>query len=85
MTKQDIFASFAETIEDFSGVPADDVTLTADLVDDLGIDSLTMVEIIVSAQEKFSIEIPDADLMYLKTVQDIVSYVDRVQRDGVSA
>jgi acyl carrier protein len=85
MTKQDIFESFAATIEDFAGVPADDVTLTADLVEDLGIDSLTMVEIIVSAQEKFSIEIPDADLMYLKTVQDIVSYVDRVQRAGVSA
>jgi acyl carrier protein len=44
-----------------------------------------MVEIITSAQDRFGIEIPDEDLKYLVTVQDVVSYVRRVQSESVSA
>jgi acyl carrier protein len=85
MTGREIFVGFAEIVEEFTEVPASNVTLRADLADDLGIDSLSMVEIIVSAQDKFSVEVPDADLKLLRTVQDVVSYVQRVQRSGVSA
>ncbi len=85
MTEQEILAGFAETIEEFAGVPAAQVTLEADLTDDLSIDSLSMVEVIGSVQDKFSVEIPDEDLKDLKTVQDVVSYVQRTQRSGVSA
>ena len=85
MTELEIFEGFAKTIEEFAGVPASEVTLEADLADDLNIDSLSMVEIIVSAQDKFSIEIPDKDLKDLKTVQDVVGYVQSAQRSGVSA
>jgi acyl carrier protein len=85
MTEHEIFVGFADIVEDFTEVPASNVTLEAELADDLNIDSLSMVEIIVSAQDKFSVEIPDADLKRLRTVQDVVSYVQRVQRSGVSA
>jgi acyl carrier protein len=85
MAEQDIFAGFAATVEEFAGRPASDVTLEADLVADLDIDSLTMVEIIVSAQDKFGVEIPDADLKDLRTVQDVVGYVQRAQRSSVGA
>jgi acyl carrier protein len=85
MTEQEIFAGFAETVEQFSGTPASDVTLEADLTEDLDIDSLTMVEVIVSAQDKFGVEIPDEDLKDLQTVQDVVNYVLRAQRSGVTA
>jgi len=85
MTENAIFADFAEIVEEFTGVPAGDVTLQADLGDDLDIDSLCLVEIVTSVQERFLIEIPDEDLKNLKTVQDVVSYVRRVQRSGVSA
>lgn len=85
MTEHEIFVGFAATVEEFVGTPASDVTLEADLTEDLNIDSLTMVEIIVSAQDKFDVEIPDEDLKDLRTVQDVVSYVQRVQRSGVKA
>lgn len=85
MTEQEILACLAEIIEEFTGVPASEVTLGADLASDLDIDSLSMVEIIVSAQDKFSIEIPDKDLKQLRAVQDVVNYVQRVQHSDISA
>ena len=51
-------------------------------MNDLDIDSLSMVEIAVAAQDKFGVEIPDDELKNLKTVQDVVLFV---QRSGVSA
>jgi acyl carrier protein len=85
MTEHEIFDGFAATVEEFAEKPASEVTLEADLVEDLDIDSLTMVEIIVSAQDKFGIEIPDADLKDLRTVQDVVDYIQRAQRSSVGA
>jgi acyl carrier protein len=85
MTEHEILAGFAASITKFAGTPASQVTPAADLTDDLNIDSLVLVEIIVSVQDKFGIEIPDEDLRDLKTVQDVVSYVQRAQRAGISA
>lgn len=85
MTEHEIFVDFAKIIAECTGVPASNVTLGADLADDPDIDSLSMVEIIVSAQDRFSVEIPDEELKHLQTVQDVVSYVRRVQRSDVSA
>jgi acyl carrier protein len=53
------------------------VTPEKTFVDDLDIDSLSMVEIAVAAQDKFGVEIPDDQLKDLKTVQDVVDYVKR--------
>jgi acyl carrier protein len=80
MTEQEIFAGFAETIEEFTGVPADEVGIDASLADDLDIDSLSMIELVVATQDRFGIEIPDEDLRPLKTVRDVVGYVRRAQR-----
>ncbi len=63
-------------------MPADQVTPDKTFVDDLDIDSLSMVEIAVAAQDKFGVEIPDDQLKDLKTVQDVVDYV---KRSAVSA
>jgi acyl carrier protein len=85
MTEHEIFIGFAATIEMFAGTPAGDVTLESDLAEDLDIDSLTMIEIIVSTQDKFGVEISDKDLKDLRTVQDVVGYVQRVQHSGAKA
>ena len=77
MTDQEILAGLAEIIEEIAGVPADEVTPDKTFVDDLDIDSLSMVEIAVAAQDKFAVEIPDDQLKDLKTVQDVVSYVSK--------
>ena len=54
-----------------------EVTLTAELKDDLGIDSLAVVDLATSIEEDFDIEIPDEDLENIKTVGDIVDYLNR--------
>ena len=82
MSAQEILAGLGEIIDEIAGVPADEVTPDKTFVDDLDIDSLSMVEIAVAAQDKFGVEIPDDELKNLKTVQDVVNFV---QRSGVSA
>jgi acyl carrier protein len=82
MTEQEILTGLGEIIDEIAGVPADEVTPDKTFVDDLDIDSLSMVEIAVAAQDKFGVEIPDDELKNLKTVQDVVVFV---QRSGISA
>ena len=79
MTDQEILAGLAEIIDEIAGVPADEVTPEKNFVDDLDIDSLSMVEIAVAAQDKFGVEIPDEQLKDLKTVQDVIDYVRRAE------
>ena len=75
MTDQEILAGLGEIVEEIAGVPADEVTPSKSFVDDLDIDSLSMVEIAVAAQDKFGVEIPDDQLKDLATVQDVVNFV----------
>jgi acyl carrier protein len=75
MTEQEILAGLGEIIEEIAGVPADEVTPGKSFVDDLDIDSLSMVEIAVAAQDRFGVEIPDDQLKDLTTVQDVVNFV----------
>jgi acyl carrier protein len=77
MTEQEILAGLGEIIDEVAGVPADQVAPDKTFVDDLDIDSLSMVEIAVAAQDKFGVEIPDDQLKDLKTVQDVIDYVRR--------
>jgi acyl carrier protein len=76
-TEQEILVGIAEIIDEIAGVPADEVTPEKNFVDDLDIDSLSMVEIAVAAQDKFGVEIPDDQLKDLKTVQDVITYVHK--------
>jgi acyl carrier protein len=75
MNDQEILAGLGEIVEEIAGVPADEVTPGKSFVDDLDIDSLSMVEIAVAAQDKFGVEIPDDQLKDLATVQDVVTFV----------
>ena len=77
MTDQEILAGLGEIVEEIAGVPADEVTPNKSFVDDLDIDSLSMVEIAVAAQDKFGVEIPDDQLKDLSTVQDVVNFVSK--------
>jgi acyl carrier protein len=79
MTEQVILEGLGEIIDEVAGVPAAEVTPEKTFVDDLDIDSLSMVEIAVAAQDKFGVEIPDEQLKDLKTVQDVIDYVRRAE------
>lgn len=75
MSEQEILSGLAEIVNEIAGVPAEDVRPEKSFVDDLDIDSLSMVEIAVAAQDKFGIEIPDDELKNLKTVRDVIKYI----------
>ena len=56
---------------------ADEVTLESTCIDDLGADSLDIVELIMAFEEEFNVEIPDEAAEKIKTVQDVVNYIDQ--------
>ncbi len=58
------------------GVEEDEVTLEASFTDDLGADSLDIVELVMAFEEEFGIEIPDEDAEKISTVRDAVNYID---------
>ncbi len=58
-------------------VDAESVTPDASFVDDLGADSLDIVELVMTMEEEFDLEIPDEDAEKLKTVQDVASYLNK--------
>jgi len=76
-SKAEILAGLAEIVEEVAGIEADDVLEEKSFVDDLDIDSLSMVEIAVQAEDKFGVKIPDDELANLKTVGDAVAYIAR--------
>ena len=59
------------------GSEADEVTLESTFIDDLGADSLDIVELIMAFEEEFNVEIPDEAAEKIKTVQDVVNYLDQ--------
>ena len=76
VTNEEIRSTLAEIVEEVAGVAADDVSLEKSFVDDLDIDSLSLVEIAVQAEDKFGVKVPDDELASIKTVGDAVDYID---------
>ena len=77
MSNEEITQGLATIVEEVAGVDAEDVTNEKSFVDDLDIDSLSMVEIAVQAEDKFGVKIPDDELANLKTVGDAVNYITK--------
>lgn len=65
-----------EILKDTMDIDESKITLDTKLKEDLELDSLDSVELIMSAEEEFGIEIPDEDVMNFKTVNDIVNYIE---------
>jgi acyl carrier protein len=82
MTEQDILAAFAEVVHEVTHITPSRVTPDKSFVNDLDIDSLSMVEIATAAEDRFSVSIPDEALADLKTVGDAVAYIAKA---GVAA
>ena len=79
---EEIRAELAEIVTEVTGIPADDVQLDKSFTDDLDVDSLSMVEVVVAAEEKFDVRIPDDAVKDLKTVGDAVSYIEKAQANA---
>ena len=78
-TTEEIRADLAEIVNEVAGIPVEDVQLDKSFVDDLDVDSLSMVEVVVAAEEKFGVSIPDDEVKNLQTVGDAVSFIENAQ------
>ena len=78
-SEQEILSGLADIVNEETGLPADAVELDKSFTDDLDIDSLSMMTIVVNAEEKFGIRIPDEDVKNLATVRDAASYIAQAQ------
>jgi len=79
LSEQEILSGLAEIVNEETGLPADAVQSDRSFTDDLDIDSLSMMTIVVNAEERFGVRIPDDDVKNLKTVADAVSYIQSAQ------
>lgn len=75
MSPEEIFDKVKEIIVEQLGVAEDSITREASFIDDLGADSLDIVELVMALEEEFDIEIPDADAEKVVTVGDVVDYL----------
>jgi acyl carrier protein len=79
VSNDDIRTGLADILEEVAGVMPADVTEDKSFTEDLDVDSLSMVEIALAAEERFGVKIPDDELANLKTVGDAVSYIEKAQ------
>lgn len=79
MTDQEIFDRVKKVTVEKLSVKEDEVVATASFQEDLGADSLDVVELVMALEEEFGTEIPDDDVTNLKTVQNAVDYIKSKQ------
>ncbi|MDP9241151.1 MAG: acyl carrier protein [Actinomycetota bacterium] len=77
MTKDEIQTGLAEILEEVAGILPADVSAEKSFTDDLDVDSLSMVEVVVAAEERFDVKIPDDEVKNLRTVGDAVDYIEK--------
>lgn len=71
-----VFEKVAEILAEQLDVNADEITLATELVDDLGADSLDLVDLVMTLEDEFDLEISDDDIESVRTVGDIVKYLE---------
>ncbi|ASQ30907.1 acyl carrier protein [Campylobacter avium LMG 24591] len=69
----------AVVVEQLS-VDGDSVKMESKIIDDLGADSLDVVELIMALEEKFGVEIPDSDAEKLVKIEDVVNYIENLKK-----
>ncbi|MEN2776260.1 acyl carrier protein [Acetivibrio clariflavus] len=70
-----MFEKIKKIIVDQLGVEEDEITMESSFIDDLGADSLDIVELIMALEEEFDLEIPDSEAEKITTVGDVVEYI----------
>ncbi|MBE2254383.1 MAG: acyl carrier protein [Myxococcaceae bacterium] len=76
MTAQNIEAKVKSIIADQLGVSEDEIKMESSFIEDLGADSLDIVELVMAMEEEFEIEIPDEEAENIKTVGDAINYIN---------
>ena len=78
-SEQEILSGLDEIVNEETGVAVDDVQSDKSFTEDLDIASLSMMTIVVNAEERFGVRIPDDDVKGLRTVGDAVNYIQKAQ------
>ena len=76
MSEKEIFQRLKTIVVDQLGVNEENVTMEATFVDDLAADSLDIVELVMTIEEEFDLEIPDSDAEKIVTIGDVVKYIE---------
>ncbi len=76
MTVANVEQKVKNIIAEQLGVGEDEIKLTSSFIEDLGADSLDIVELVMAMEEEFEVEIPDEEAENIKTVQDAVNYIN---------
>ena len=71
-----VFDTVKNLISELLGVEADDITEASNIQDDLGVDSLDVVNLVMALEDEFDIEIPEDQVKNIKTVGDIVKFIE---------
>ena len=79
LSQQEVLAGLAELVNDETGIAADAVQMDKSFTDDLDIDSISMMTIVVNAEDKFGVKIPDEEVKNLITVADAVNFITAAQ------
>ena len=75
LSQADVLAGLKEIVEEVAGIPAASIELGKNFRNDLEVDSLSMVEVVVAAEEKFGVKIPDEEVTKMATVGDAVNFI----------
>ncbi|MFY9331928.1 MAG: acyl carrier protein [Candidatus Nanopelagicales bacterium] len=73
----EILDGLAAIVNEVAGVPVADVQPDKAFIDDLDIDSLSMVEVVMAAEDKWDVKIPDSEVKNLRTVGDAVAFIEK--------
>ena len=75
LSQSEVLAGLAEIVNDETGIATEAVQLDKSFTDDLDIDSISMMTIVVNAEDKFGVKIPDEEVKNLITVGDAVNFI----------
>ncbi len=78
LSQAEVLVGIKEIVEEVAGIPAASVEMDKNFTDDLDVDSLSMVEVVVAAEERFGVKIPDDQVSDLATVGDAVNFIVKV-------
>lgn len=79
LSQNEVLSGLAEIVNEETGIDTESVKMEKSFVDDLDIDSISMMTIVVNAEEKFSVKIPDDEVKNLITVGDAVNFITQAQ------
>jgi acyl carrier protein len=79
LSQSEVLSGLAQIVNEETGITAETVQLDKSFTDDLDIDSISMMTIVVNAEDKFGVKIPDEEVKNLITVGDAVNYITNAQ------